>query len=130
MPRLNKSLINKLEADRGCFDIYLREKYDISKDTWYEWKHKGVIDRSKGLKTLHTMLLDRLGEGQKVVTQIRKILHGMTYYEGVSVTTTTHKDKSGEIIETETTTAELPVNLALKAANLWSIYHTHEKWDE
>ena len=127
---LDESLINKLEADirRGLTDSELREKHDISKRTWYEWKYTGVIDRSKELKTLPTRLLDRLQEGREVVKQIENIVAEMALREGVSVSITTYKDKSGEIIETETTTVDIPDSLALKAALFWLIHRDSENW--
>ena len=129
---LDESLINKLEADKGYYDFNLREKYGISKRTWYEWKHKGVIDRQNGLKTLHTMLLDRL-EGQEVVKQIEDIVVEMALSKGMSVstTTTTYKNKSGKITEREITKfAKLPDNSALKAALFWLSHRDPANWSD
>ena len=128
-------MINKLEADirRGLRDFELREKHGISKRTWYKWKHRGVIDRSKGLTTIHTKLLDRLREGREVVKQIENIVAEMALSvggEAVSATTTTYKDKSGEIIKTKVITASLPDNLVEKAALLLWNNRDPENWDE
>ena len=135
MPKLNKSLINDLKADigRGLSDSELRKKHGISEPTWCRWKHRGVIDRSKGLTTIHTMLLDRLREGREVVKQIENIVAEMALSvggEAVSATTTTYKDKSGEIIKTKVITASLPDNLVEKAALLLWNNRDPENWDE
>ena len=129
MPRLNKSLINKLEADirRGLRDFELREKHGIPKPTWQRWKRRGEEDRNKGLKTLYTMLLDKLEEGREgVVKQTENTVVKMALGEWMFVSITRSINKSGEIIRTVIrTTIRGP---SLKAVKLGLSNIDRERW--
>ena len=132
MPKLDESLINDLEADirGGLLDSKLREKHDISESTWRGWKHRGVIDRSKGLKTSHTMLLDRLQEGREAVKQIENILDEMVLGVGLPVSTTTYKDKSGEITKIKNPTTNRPSKFQFKACEFSLRCNDPENWNK
>ena len=130
MIRLNESLINKLRPDirQGFSDTRLRKKHGIPESTWRRWKNEGQEDRENGRQTLRTMLLDEIRAGREELTrQIENVFVKVALGEWRYVTTTTHKDTSGEIVQTVETITTQP---NLNAAELLLRYLDPERWGE
>ena len=130
MTRLNESLINKLRPDirQGLNDTRLRKKHGIPKSTWRRWKNEGQEDRENGRQTLRTMLLDEIRAGREELTrQIENVFVKVALGEWRYVTTTTHKDTSGEIVQTVETITTRP---DFYAAEFLLRYLDPERWGE
>ena len=127
--KLTESLINALEVDirLGLIDTELREEHGIAEHIWRHWKRRGEEDRNKGLKTLYTMLLDKLEEGREgVVKQTENTVVKMALGEWMFVSITRSINKSGEIIRTVIrTTIRGP---SLKAVKLGLSNLDPERW--
>ena len=129
--RLKESLIDALEVNirLGLIDAELREKHGIPKPTWQRWKRRGEEDRNKGLKTLYTMLLDRLDAGREgVVPQTKKSIVKMALGEWIYVSITKSINKSGETIRTVIRTANRHPDL--KAIKLLLRKLDPERWSK